>query len=83
MDGVDYDVLELILISSLVGLVLLGTFLLVAIKMIQGGRKQKRANLADEVRMIQEIYQGMHKMEQRVESLETILFDRDGDGGGA
>jgi phage shock protein B len=83
MDGVDYDVLELILISSLVGLLLLGTFFLVAIKMIQGGRKQKRAKLADEARMIQEIYQGMRKMEQRVESLETILFDRDGDGGGA
>ena len=83
MDGVDYEVLELILIASLVGLVLLGTFLLVAIKMIQGGRKQKRASLADEARMIQEIYQGMRKMEQRVESLETILFDRDGDGGGA
>ncbi len=30
----------------------------------------------DEARLVQEIYQGLNKLEDRVESLETILFDR-------
>ncbi len=30
----------------------------------------------DEARLMQEIYQGLNKLEDRVESLETILFDR-------
>lgn len=30
---------------------------------------------SDEARLIQEIYQGLEKLEQRIESLETILMD--------
>ena len=32
---------------------------------------------ADETRLIQEIHQGISKMEKRVDALETILFDRE------
>ena len=32
---------------------------------------------ADETRIIQEIYQGLSKMEKRVESLETILLEKE------
>ena len=35
-----------------------------------------RQTQANEARMIQEIHQGLSKMEQRVETLETILLDR-------
>ena len=77
MDGIDYGILQLVLISSLIGLVILGIILLVAIKMIQGGSRQKRNTRDEEGRLIQEIYQGLRKMELRVESLETILFERD------
>jgi phage shock protein B len=52
--------------------------ILMAIKLIKGGASSKgqKAN-ADEARMIQEIYQGMARMEERVESLETILMERE------
>ena len=36
-----------------------------------------RQDLADEARMVQEIYQGMSEIENRVESLETILLDKE------
>jgi len=53
-----------------------GTFLM-AIKLFKGGVSRKHQQLdADEAKMIQEIYQGLTRMEERVESLETILLDR-------
>ena len=33
---------------------------------------------SEEAMIIQEIYQGLNKMEQRIESLETILMDSQG-----
>ncbi len=77
MDGMEYQVVRLIFLTSLAGLVILGAFLLLAIKMIQGGSRRKRVTLEEETRMIQEIYQGLRRMERRVEALETILFDRE------
>jgi len=62
---------------SLLALIILGVFVLVGIKMVRNGRKKPlRVSEDDEARMIQEIYQGLSRMEQRVESLETILYDR-------
>lgn len=52
--------------------------ILMAIKIIKGGgspRGQKEHS--NEARMIQEIYQGLARMEDRVESLETILLERE------
>jgi len=40
-----------------------------------GKRKTRGKENADETKLIQEIYHGMSKMEQRVESLETLLLD--------
>ncbi len=37
---------------------------------ITGGKSQ-----SEEAMVIQEIYQGLNKMEKRIESLETILMD--------
>ncbi len=37
----------------------------------------------DESKLIQEIYHGLTKMEQRVEALETLLLDRERKGGQA
>lgn len=42
------------------------------VRMLLSSRKSKGLN-GDETKVIQEIYQGLAKMEQRVESLETIL----------
>lgn len=55
-----------------------GTIIL-AMKSRHGGVSQKsRERQAEEAGMIQEIYNGLSKMEERVESLETILMDRYG-----
>ena len=41
----------------------------------QGISRKDRRQMADEARMVQEIYQGMSELENRVEALETILLD--------
>lgn len=42
-----------------------------------GGRsKQTKAMNGEETRIIQEIYEGLSRMEKRVETLETILLER-------
>ncbi|WP_163337212.1 phage-shock protein [Desulfopila sp. IMCC35008] len=52
-----------------------GTILALA-KMRQSGlSKGTKNSRTDEAKIIQEIYQGLSKMEQRIEALETILMD--------
>ena len=58
-------------------LAIIGSTILMAIKIIKGGVSRKdQQNQSDEAKIIQEIYQGLMKMEQRVEALETIILDR-------
>jgi phage shock protein B len=60
---------------SLAAFIFLGIFILIFAKMIKGSRVKKRKNGPDqEALLIQEIYQGLTRMEQRVDALETILF---------
>ena len=52
--------------------------ILMALKILKGGTSPKsQKEHTDEARMIQEIYQGLARMEERVESLETILLERE------
>ena len=46
-----------------------------AIKAVRGNTTGD-AMRADEAKLMQELYQGLSKLEERVESLETILLDR-------
>ena len=73
----ELDFLLAISIVSIVGLIVLCTFILLAIKMLTGGRRKKISNTQEEAQMIQEIFQGLLQMERRVEALETILFDKE------
>ncbi len=58
-------------------LAIIGSTILMAIKILKGGLSRKGQQYhADEAKIIQEIYQGISKMEQRVEALETIILDR-------
>lgn len=51
--------------------------ILTAMKLRHGGISHKdRQKQTDEARMIQDIYNGLLKMENRVEALETILMDQ-------
>ena len=41
-----------------------------------------RASQAEDARVVQEIYQGLSRLEKRLETLETILLDRKRGGQG-
>ena len=57
-------------------LAIIGSTVLMAIKILKGGVSRKGQQFqAEETRMIQEIYQGLSRMEERVEALETIIID--------
>ena len=57
----------------LIPLVIGGTIVL-SIKLLKGGASRK--DQAEDSKLIQEIYLGLSRMEERVEALETILLDR-------
>jgi len=64
--------------SIVLVLAIIASTILMGLKILKGGVSQKdRKNQSDEARIIQEIYQGLAKMEERVESLETILLERE------
>ena len=70
-------ILTIIFGGSILALAIIGSTILMAIKILKGGLSQKGQKLqTDEARMIQEIYQGLSRMEGRVEALETIILDR-------
>lgn len=55
---------------------LIGVLLIAALKVLKGGSSRKSRVLeADETKLIQQIHAGLARMEQRVESLETLLLD--------
>ena len=53
----------------------IGGTIVISIKLLKGGTTRK--NQAEDSKIIQEIYQGLSRMEERVEALETILLDRE------
>jgi phage shock protein B len=70
-------IISIILGGSLLALAIVGSTILMGMKIIKGGISRKGQKFqAEEARMIQEIYQGLSQMEQRVEALETIILDR-------
>jgi phage shock protein B len=63
--------------SIVLALAIVGSTILMAIRIIKGGVTGKqRAQEAEEARMIQEMFQHLSRMETRIEALETILLDR-------
>jgi phage shock protein B len=64
--------------SILLALAIIGSTILMGIKLLKGGISQKGQKVQSaEAKIIQEIYQGLARMEERVESLETILMERE------
>ena len=43
-----------------------------------GGRSKSGPLQKDEAEMMQAIYQGLSRMERRIETLETLLLEREG-----
>ena len=57
-------------------LTIISTTIVMIVKITKGGVSRKtQQHQADEARMIQEIYQGLSKMEKRIEVIETIVLE--------
>ena len=50
---------------------------IIAFTLRMGMSRDKRRASVEEARLVHEIYEGIQKMEERVNALETILLDRD------
>ena len=71
-------ILSIIFGGAIIILTIIGSTILMGIKILKGGVSRKGQRIMDdEARMIQEIYSKMSKMEERVEALETLILDRD------
>jgi len=68
-------IVGIVFTGLVLALAIIGGTILMAIKILRGGVSRK--GQADDAKMIQEIYQGLSRMEQRIESLETILLERE------
>lgn len=59
-------------------LAIIASTALIAIKILKGSLSRKdRVAQNEEARMIQEMYRGLSRMEERVEALETILLEEE------
>ena len=56
-------------------LIVVGAFILVALRTIFGGGKKNPQMDAEEARLMQDLNHSFQKLEQRVESLETIMLE--------
>ena len=71
-------ILIIIFGGSILALAIIGSTIVMAIKILKGGLSRKGQKLeTDEAKVIQQIYQGLSRMEERVEALETIILDRE------
>ena len=74
-------ILSIVFGGTILALAIIGSTILMAIKILKGGISAKgRRSQAEEARVIQEIYEGLNRMESRVEALETLLMERDKKG---
>ena len=67
---------SLVLSLAIVG----GTILAIVRGRQRGWSRKSRGAAAEDDKMMQDIYQGLLRMEKRVEALETILMDLPGGG---
>jgi phage shock protein B len=73
--GAMFMTMMIAVLVPLFALVLLGGLVIAAIKAWRGNpSRPSKQSRDEETRLIQEIYQGLTKMEKRVEALETILL---------
>ena len=69
--------LSVIFGGVVLALAIIGSTILMAIKLLKGeGSPKRQKTMNDEAKTIQEVYQGLARMEERVEALETIILDR-------
>lgn len=69
-------IVGIVFCGAVMALAVVGGTILLAIRLIKGGGgREDRHQAESDARMLQEIYQGLARMEARVEALETIIID--------
>lgn len=59
----------------LVGLVIMALVVVFIVRLLRGNTAGTKEESQNEARMIQELYHGFNRMEERIEALETLLLD--------
>lgn len=68
-------IVGIVFCGAVMALAVVGGTILLAIRLIKGGgSREYRQQAAADARMLQEVYQGLERMEERMEALETILI---------
>uniref|UniRef100_I2Q742 Phage shock protein B n=1 Tax=Desulfovibrio sp. U5L TaxID=596152 RepID=I2Q742_9BACT len=69
--------------ATVVGLVILGTIFLLGVRLLRPGAAKPRGADAEEAQLLQEIHRSLSRLEERVETLETLVLEpRAGKGDG-
>lgn len=69
--------LPILIVLIVIGVpVVCGTLIALA-AILRGGSKKNERQEAEETRLIQELHQGMNRLEARIEAIETILMDQE------
>lgn len=61
--------------ATIVGLVVLGVIFLLGIRLLRPGTARPRGGDAEEAQLLQEIHRSLTRLEERVETLETLVLD--------
>ncbi len=61
--------------ATIVGLVILGVIFLLGIRLLRPGPNRPRGGDEEEARLLQEIHRSLTRLEERVETLETLVLD--------
>jgi phage shock protein B len=61
--------------ATLVGLALLGVIFLLGLRLLRPTATGPRGGDAEEARLLQEIHRSLGRLEDRVETLETLVLD--------
>ncbi|HDQ39613.1 MAG TPA: envelope stress response membrane protein PspB [Desulfonatronum sp.] len=68
--------------SALIGLIILGAILLMGLRLLRPKSGAAASGFdRNEAQLMQELYQGLEKLDARIENLESILLHKDGKGG--
>lgn len=75
----DTGTLAVLLIFGTPFIAVAGVVLIKVLRVVTGtpSRRQQKQRLDDEAKQMQELYQGLVRMERRIEALETLLLDRE------
>ena len=70
-------ILAIVFVFGLPAIALCGFFLLRALRIVKGDPADRtRQALAEDARLMQELHEGLLRMEERIEAIETIVLDR-------